>query len=264
MHPRTLPQNPNAPRERTPEEARRAAIWKGLGITAGAGGMLWLAKKSMAMRNTSNYRPGTAANAGTFTESTTKRTARLGAEQKDIDAYRARVRVDRSLSGVATAQDENVIKEIDKRLANLPAEHPQRRDLLDLRDKTTSRIDRRKPKTPPEKRFSVTPLQVIRFRRNVARAAIYFNLRAEDGTYLPSLDPRTLYNKGRRMVTSVNRAGEVAEDTGDIVAGRPKQPGKKRFYEKSWFRNAALGAALGGGMLYARTRAAKRGEVAPV
>jgi len=54
------------------------------------------------------------------------------------------------------------------------------------------------------------------------------------------------------------RAGGAAQDVDDMVSGRARNPKKKRFYEKSWFKNA-LGAAAIAAPMYASRVAASQG-----
>ncbi|MDR1282393.1 MAG: hypothetical protein LBK99_16460 [Opitutaceae bacterium] len=99
---------------------------------------------------------------------------------------------------------------------------------------------------------------------------VYFNTQSPDhgNRFAPSLDPLAAYRKGRRMVPIVNRTGDAAQDIADMVAGRKKEPGKKRFYEKAWFKNMAVATAIGGGILagrhYARVQTNKGNPVRPL
>ena len=189
--------DPNV-RERTPEEASKARMWKGLGIAAGAAGMVGLHSAYMKMRHQGKPLPG-----GKWLDDTIFTSPERKAE---LAIQRAAVQASKRVNASAKV-----------------------RSILFGR------------------RTGITRLQ-----RNVARAVIYFNPQGEDGKWLPSLDPLAAFNKGRRMMTSVNRAGSIAEDTGDIIAGRPRQPGKKRFYEKQWFKNAVLGGVGIGGYLWVK------------
>lgn len=90
---------------------------------------------------------------------------------------------------------------------------------------------------------------------------VNFNLRNPDYNweYTASLDPRTHYRKANTIRRWANRGGEVARDIDDMVSGRPRDPKKKRFYEKSWFKNAALTTGIAAGTFGATAIAARRG-----
>jgi hypothetical protein len=66
--------------------------------------------------------------------------------------------------------------------------------------------------------------------------------------YAPSLFGGTLYRKGRKALVAVKRSGNIAQDAADTVAGKPRQPGQKKEWEKSWFKNMVAGAAIGAGI----------------
>lgn len=77
----------------------------------------------------------------------------------------------------------------------------------------------------------------------IIRRAIMFNV--QDPFYGNQMATpagfMSAYRKGRRLVPWIRRGTQVAEDTADIAVGKkPKDP----FYKKSWFKSAAVGAAL--------------------
>lgn len=80
------------------------------------------------------------------------------------------------------------------------------------------------------------------------KRVIEFNLRNPeyDNQYSGSLDPASAYRKAQTARRWANRGGQVAKDVDDIVSGRPKDPRRKRFYEQSWFKNAAVATGIGG------------------
>jgi hypothetical protein len=82
------------------------------------------------------------------------------------------------------------------------------------------------------------------------RRAIELNVAdpEQSNRFTPSLSAGTIYRKGRRALVGVRRSGNMAQDAADVIAGRRRQPGKKREWEKSWFKNAVAGAALGAAM----------------
>lgn len=87
-----------------------------------------------------------------------------------------------------------------------------------------------------------------------------FNLRNPeyDNQYTASLDPRSAYRKAQTTRRWANRAGEVGRDLDDIVSGRPRNPKKKRFYEKSWFQNGLTAAAIASPIIASRQLARTR------
>lgn len=76
--------------------------------------------------------------------------------------------------------------------------------------------------------------------------------------FTPSMYAGTMYRKGRRALVAVKRSGSIADDAADTLAGKPREAGKKKEWEKSWFKNAVAGAAIGAG-LYATPRLYARG-----
>ena len=86
---------------------------------------------------------------------------------------------------------------------------------------------------------------------SVARMPIvFFNAADPDqfNQYAPTLYVGSMYRKGRRALTWVKRSGNIAQDVADTAAGKAPEPGRKREWEKSWFKNAVAGAAVGAGL----------------
>jgi hypothetical protein len=84
----------------------------------------------------------------------------------------------------------------------------------------------------------------------------------EPGTgRFPTLaEVRPSYRAGRRHVVAAKRGQQVAQDLHDEIRGVAKDPKKKRFYEKEWFKSALIGGAVGAGILAHRHHAASRGQ----
>lgn len=87
-----------------------------------------------------------------------------------------------------------------------------------------------------------------------------FNLRnPEHGNqYTASLRPSAAYRKATTARRWANRSGEVVKDLDDMVSGTPRDPKKKRFYEKSWFKNTLLTGAIASPIVATRGLAAAR------
>ena len=85
----------------------------------------------------------------------------------------------------------------------------------------------------------------------VARMPIVFFNEADPDQYnqfAPSLYVGSMYRKGRRALTWVKRSGNISQDAADAAAGKAPEPGKKREWQKSWFKNAVGGLAVGAGL----------------
>lgn len=81
--------------------------------------------------------------------------------------------------------------------------------------------------------------------------------RDSDGKFPPKAELIPSYHKAKKIVTVGRRGGDVAQDIHDIVKGKPKDPKKKRFYEKAWFQGGALALAGGVGIRAHRKHAEK-------
>lgn len=80
------------------------------------------------------------------------------------------------------------------------------------------------------------------------------NVTNDEGKFVPGLGPRSAYRKARRLVPVIRRTGEVTQDLGDMISRTPREPGKKRFYEKSWFKSALMAAPLASTIFISRQR----------
>jgi hypothetical protein len=89
------------------------------------------------------------------------------------------------------------------------------------------------------------------------RGVINFNLPNPeyDNQFAGSLSLKSTMRKAQTTRKWAGRAGGVGKDLDDMVSRRPRDPKKKRFYEKSWFKNGLATAALGGTMYGSRQMA---------
>lgn len=81
--------------------------------------------------------------------------------------------------------------------------------------------------------------------------AVFFNFQNEDYYNRKGASDSifTAYRKARRIVPTIQRTTQVAEDVSDIASGRKV---KDPFYKKSWFKKAAAGAAIAAPIAYSR------------
>jgi hypothetical protein len=68
---------------------------------------------------------------------------------------------------------------------------------------------------------------------------------------------RAAINRGRVIHRVGSRAGALVRDVADAASGNPAPKGRKREWEKSWFRNA-VGSAVAAGALLSHAHAMKR------
>jgi hypothetical protein len=101
------------------------------------------------------------------------------------------------------------------------------------------KMDAKKPKAPRPKKEMAAAVR-----------ALLFNTTDPDqgNRYTPSMTASTIMRKGQRYRMWVGRSGNFTNDVADTLSGKQRKPGTKREWEKSWFKNAAAAAALGGGI----------------
>jgi hypothetical protein len=157
------------------------------------------------------------------------------------------------LSKKMKAKDGDVYKAGVKPFSGTWAESPSdraTRKAADAKDRADALAAAKLARQAEKEAKKATTRGVREMHRNILRAVRHFNIQGVDGRWMPSLDPLASARKGMRIMTGVRRVGDVAEDTGDVVAGRPRQPNKKRFWEKKWFQNAVIGGGLIGGGIW--------------
>lgn len=109
--------------------------------------------------------------------------------------------------------------------------------------------------TPEEVRKLTGKNQKVNYDLLAKLRLINFQDRNRDGTLGVSTSPLGAYRAASRVVPWVGRAHEAAGDVADIASGKKV---KDPFYKKTWFKRAALTAAIGAPLLGAKL--ARSGE----
>jgi hypothetical protein len=93
------------------------------------------------------------------------------------------------------------------------------------------------------------------------RVITHFDKQGRDtsGQMAPKAELVPSYRKAKKIVTVGKRGGDVAQDLHDVIHGKPKDPKKKRFWEKAWFQTGALAGAGALGIRAHRKHAEKHG-----
>lgn len=82
-----------------------------------------------------------------------------------------------------------------------------------------------------------------------ARRQKFVNGEGKDIEVLPHQAIKAYYRKGQQARVVTQRGYGLAKDLSDVAAGRQKENGNKREWEKAWFKNAATATVLGAGYL---------------
>ena len=83
--------------------------------------------------------------------------------------------------------------------------------------------------------------------------------RDDEGKMAPKAELVPSFRKAKKIVQIGKRGGDVAQDLHDVAHGKPKDPKKKRFWEKAWFQTGVLAGAGALGIRAHRKHAEKHG-----
>lgn len=103
------------------------------------------------------------------------------------------------------------------------------------------------------------PANAVTFKKLEAIGRIAeLNIIGEDG-FRAVASVKGAIRSAKPVVTWTKRGAEVAQDADDMASGRPLN--KKPFYQKAWFKNAALTTVVAGGIYGGRKLAQNRTQI---